>query len=202
MMAIIALDVLKATAVLMLARIAVSDFRTLKIRNEHVGQLFVTALAIMLVTFLSNGDSRAAGMALLVSGVLLVLLVVFWLLGKVGAGDVKLMVTIPILVGYSGSIPFVIAFFAFSILTYLVAKFPMLLPDRWFRAYISSLAKSGRVPFGVPIAAAGILALLVTTSSGNWLFFPGDSRALTQGCQPWTSALDSLDNASPGKRLC
>ncbi|HTJ57239.1 MAG TPA: prepilin peptidase [Devosiaceae bacterium] len=203
MTAMLAIDVLKAAAVLMLARIGVSDFRTQKIRNQHVAELFAVALAILLVTYISNGNGRVAGLAFLMSAVLFFVLVLFWLLGKVGAGDVKLMATMPILVGFSGSIPFVAALLVFSLLVYAVAKFPVLLPRRWFRTYIQSLASSGRVPFGVPIAAAGILALLLTTSSGTWLIWGAESRALIQDCQPWTAALDNLDDAhlSAG-RLC
>ncbi|MDB5563392.1 MAG: hypothetical protein JWN11_2810, partial [Hyphomicrobiales bacterium] len=65
-------------------------------------------------------------------------------------------------VGVPGSMPFLVALFVFSLITYGVAKFPLLLPERWFRDYIKSLASTGRVPFGVPISAAAIVAILVS----------------------------------------
>jgi prepilin peptidase CpaA len=160
----ISLDVLKAVAVLMLARIAVSDYLTQRIRNEHMWQLFAVAIAILLITFAGNRDALAAGFALAMSLLLFVILLVFWLLGKVGAGDVKLLATMPLLLGYGGSMPFMLALLVFTFIVYFIMKFPNLLPERWHRGYIQSIAATGRVPFGVPIAAAAIVAVLIPTN--------------------------------------
>lgn len=157
----LSLDILKAVAVLMLARIGVSDFLTQRIRNDHMWQLFAVAIATLLITYTGNRDAFAAGLALAMSIVLFVILLAFWLLGKVGAGDVKLLATVPLLLGYGGSVPFIMALLVFTFVVYFIMKFPIILPQRWFRGYVQSIAASGRVPFGVPIAAAAIVAVLI-----------------------------------------
>jgi len=161
MIAPLVLDVLKAAAILMLVRIGVSDFLTQKIRNEHITQLFVVAVAILLIGFVNDRDSLSVGLAMAMAAALFVVLLVFWLLGKVGAGDVKLLTTIPILLGYSASLPFVCLLLAFTLITFFVMKFPLVLPERWFRTYVASLAENGQVPFGVPIAAAAIVVVIL-----------------------------------------
>lgn len=188
MVTVLLLDVLKAVSVLMLARIGVTDFLTQQIRNEHMRQLFAVALAILVLSFVVSGDSMAVWLTVASSAALFILLLIFWLLGKLGAGDVKLMATIPLLVGMPGSVPFVVALLVFTFLTYGVSKFPNLLPERWFRAYIQNLAKSGRVPFGVPIAAAAIVAMLAAPIYAAWQA-PPQNAALLKACAP----------ADPGK---
>jgi prepilin peptidase CpaA len=75
---------------------------------------------------------------------------------------VKLLTIVPILVGVEGSGPFMIALLLATALTAAVMKFPVLLPEKLFRNYVQTLAQNGRVPFGVPIAAAAIIGLLFT----------------------------------------
>ena len=182
MIAPIALDILRAVAVLMLARIAASDFMTQKIRNEHVLQLLAVGGGVLLITFITGGDAMSTGLTLAMSAGLFLVLLVFWLLGKVGAGDVKLLTTIPILVGYAGSLPFVAALLVFTLLTYFVMKFPILLPERWFRTYVAALASTGRVPFGVPIAGAAIVVLLLPANMLGTAPAPRLSQSIQQAC--------------------
>lgn len=152
---------LKAAAILMLISIAITDFRLHKIYNSELLSLLALALAALLTeTFRLQSTSPALGAAI-GSGAIFVVLIGFWLAGKVGAGDVKLLTIVPLLVGYSGALPMVLALLVFTLVTYLVMKFPVLMPERWLRAYTQSLDAKGRVPFGVPIAAATILALLL-----------------------------------------
>jgi prepilin peptidase CpaA len=184
MTAQITLDILRAAAVLMLARIGVSDFLTQKIHNEHVLQLFAVAIAILLITLLTDRDITSAGLTLTMTAGLFVVLVIFWLLGKVGAGDVKLLSIMPILVGFSASLPFVCVLLAFTLVTYFIMKFPLVLPARWFRTYVASLAKSGQVPFGVPIAAAAIVVVLLPANMLSLTPPPRPSQFIQQLCAP------------------
>ena len=152
---------LKAAAIVLLIRVAVTDFRQHKIFNAELLSLLALALAVVLTESLRLQSTIPALGAAAASAAIFVVLIGFWLARKVGAGDVKLFTIVPLLVGYSGALPMVLALLVFTLTTYLVMKFPALLPERWFRVYAQSLDSTGRVPFGVPIAAATILALLL-----------------------------------------
>ena len=90
----------------------------------------------------------------------------------------------PLIVGVPGSLPFAVAFMLFTFVVYFIAKFPHMLPERWFRTYIQNLAKSGRVPFGVPIAAAAIVALLLAPFSAAWQPQIPGTTGLRAACAP------------------
>lgn len=152
---------LRAAAILLLAMIAVGDFRTHKIRNTHVVTLLGIALAMLVNEALAHQASQPAMIAVGASAALFVVLFLFWLGGKVGAGDVKLLSIVPMLVGIDAMLPMALAMLGFSLVTFLLMRFPVLLPERAFRSYIESMDATGRVPFGVPISAAAILVLLL-----------------------------------------
>jgi prepilin peptidase CpaA len=159
---VVALIVLKAVAIALLAKIAVTDFRIQKIRNADLAPLLAIALAVMALEYLRQPDLARTLTAAAIAAVLFLVLIAFWLLGKVGAGDVKLLTIIPMLVGVEGSGPFMIALLLATALAAAVMKYPVLLPERLFRSYVTTLAQSGRVPFGVPIGSAAIVGLLFT----------------------------------------
>lgn len=193
--ATVALVILKAVAIIILAKIAFSDYRTQKIRNEQVFQLLVIAVAIQAVDYLLSFDLLEVELSLAASALLFVALIGFWLGGKVGAGDVKLLTTIPLLVGLTGSFPFVIAMMVFSLLIVLFAKYPMLLPEKWFRSYAEAISANGRVPFGIPIAAAAVVSLLLPPSAW-WQAAPSPSPYL-QPCPPALAASGEESVAFP-----
>jgi prepilin peptidase CpaA len=153
--------VLKAAAILMLARIAYVDFLTLRIRNEHVLALFAVALAILVFDYMQSKDIARAGILVAASALVFILLVIFWMLRKVGAGDVKLLAIMPLLVGLNSSITFVLALLVLTLLIYGAMKFPMLLPAQLYRVQLDAMRRDGKIPFGVPIALAAIAALLI-----------------------------------------
>lgn len=157
----ISLWVLKAAAILMLARIAYVDFLTLRIRNDHVLALFAVALAILVFDFMQSNDIARAGILFAASALVFILLLVFWMLRKVGAGDVKLFAIMPLLVGLNSSITFVLALLVLTLLIYGAMKFPMLLPAQLYRVQLDAMRRDGKIPFGVPIALAAIAALLI-----------------------------------------
>lgn len=144
----------------LVARIALIDFRTKKISNEHVLQLLFVALSIRILEILQANDLGGLWVPVVVSVILFIILIAFWLLGKLGAGDVKLLSVVPLLVGTGGLTAFMLAFLAFSLVTYAVMKFPMLLPKTVFRTHVEAMASEDRVPFGVPIGLATIVGLL------------------------------------------
>jgi prepilin peptidase CpaA len=152
---------LKATAILLLIRIAVTDFRQHKIYNTELLSLLALALVIVTTESMRQQSPSPALGAAIASAAIFAVLIVFWLARKVGAGDVKLLAIVPLLVGYSGALPMVLALLAFALAAFLVMKFPALLPARWFRLLAQSLDSKGRVPFGVPISAATIVTLLL-----------------------------------------
>jgi prepilin peptidase CpaA len=160
--AIYALD---AFALVTLARIAIGDFLTQKIPNELVLHLLAAGLSLIVLRFAASGDWMPAVLTLSASAAVFVAVIAFWLLGKMGAGDVKLLAIIPMLVGTGGAMPFLFALLALTVLTVLVMKYPLVLPERWFRTYVASLAQSGRVPFGVPIASAAAVAIVISVGS-------------------------------------
>lgn len=146
----------------LIARIALIDFKTKKISNEHVLQVLWVALAIRILEILGLNDLTSLWVPAAVSLVLFIVLIAFWLLGKLGAGDVKLLSIVPLLVGTGGLTAFMLAFLAFSLATYAIMKFPALLPQTAFRTYVEAMAAEDRVPFGVPIGLATIVGLLFT----------------------------------------
>lgn len=105
---------------------------------------------------------------------LFIVLFPFWVLRKIGAGDVKLMAVMPFLIGQSGLVVFTLFLLVFAIITTLLVKNPFILPAGAFRLYVQHMDRKGVVPFGVPISAAAVcamvfqiyVALVVATSSG------------------------------------
>jgi prepilin peptidase CpaA len=158
--------VLKAVAIGLLLRIGVIDFREHKIHNSNVMALLVVAVALVPISIIREGGYFGAGITIAMSAALFAVLFLFWLGGKVGAGDVKLLAIVPMLVGYQAMLPLAIAMLAFSMVVFFVMKYPVLVPESWFRTYIQGLGTTGRIPFGVPIAAATILTLVIASVPG------------------------------------
>ncbi|MBZ9817702.1 prepilin peptidase [Mesorhizobium sp. CA15] len=166
--------VFKALAILLLARIAWTDFTTQKITNRAVLLLLCLGLgalqfqSLQTHSWLEMGISAFGGVALFLA------LFPFWLLHKVGAGDVKLMSVTPFLIGGSNLAVFSVLLLVFAVATAAVVKNPFLLPAGMFRHYVQHMGRKGIVPFGVPISGAAICAiglqmyhaLVVATSSG------------------------------------
>lgn len=156
--------VARAGIIIVLAYVASSDFTTQKIRNQQLLYLVAGAAMLTLLRVLQGSDLQSMLISAAIAAALFAILFVFWLLGKVGAGDVKLLGIVPLIVGVEGSLTFMAGLLVLTFVTYFVMKFPVLVPQAWFRTYLTGLGKTGRVPFGVPISVAAILALLVPLS--------------------------------------
>jgi prepilin peptidase CpaA len=142
------------------AAIAYGDIRTRRIPNELV--VAILALAALRIALIGDPAAAlytlAAGVALFTATFLL-----FWR-GLLGGGDVKLMTATGLLIGYHDLFQFL---FVMSISGALVAL-AVLSRDRLGRRAVTSPAPEDQhpparltVPYGVAIAAAGIVTLLV-----------------------------------------
>lgn len=164
----------KAFAILLLAKIAWTDFTVQKITNRDVLLLLCLGLAALQLHSLQTGSWLEMGISAIGGSILFVALFPFWLLRKIGAGDVKLLSVTPFLIGGSNLAVFSVLLLVFAIATAALVKNPFLLPAGLFRHYVQHMDRKGVVPFGVPISAAAICAmvtqiysaLVVATSSG------------------------------------
>jgi prepilin peptidase CpaA len=139
---------------------AYGDFRTRRIPNELViGILALAALRIAL-----SGDPTSALYTLVAGAALFgATFLLFWR-GLLGGGDVKLMVATSFLIGYHDVLGFL---FVMSVSGGLMAV-AILAGDRLGLRRVATpgheppeTAARLTVPYGVAIAAAGILTLLV-----------------------------------------
>jgi len=161
MWADVASIVVKAGIIIILGYIAISDFNTQKIRNRHLVFLLMGSLALCAIRLWAGETMWSVLQEAAVAAGLFLVLFVFWMFGKLGAGDVKLLVIVPLIVGIDGSMTFAVGLLVFTSIIYMLTKFPILVPQRWFKTYLLGLGKTGRIPFGVPISLAAVVALLV-----------------------------------------
>ncbi|MGX9144270.1 prepilin peptidase [Mesorhizobium sp. 128a] len=152
---------LKALAIPLLARIAWLDFVTQKISNSNVLLLLCLGAGSLLLLAVQSGSWWDMGLSAIAGLLLFVVFFPFWVLRKIGAGDVKLMAVIPILVGGTGLVVFSLLLMVFAVAMAVVVKNPFLLPAGAFRLYVQHMDRKGVVPFGVPISAAAIGAIAV-----------------------------------------
>ncbi|TIU71408.1 MAG: prepilin peptidase, partial [Mesorhizobium sp.] len=97
---------LKGLAIPLLARIAWLDFTTQKISNQNVLLLLCLGLGSLQLLSVQSGSWRDMGLSALAGLLLFVALFPFWAMRKIGAGDVKLMAVVPLLIGGSGLVVF------------------------------------------------------------------------------------------------
>ena len=147
---------LKALAIPLLARIAWLDFTTQKIANRDVLLLLCLGMGSLLLLLLRSGSWLDLGLSASAGLVLFLALFPFWILRKIGAGDVKLMSVVPFLTGGTDLVVFSMLLLVFALVTAAAMKNPFLLPAGAFRLYVQHLDQKGVVPFGVPISVAAI----------------------------------------------
>ncbi|MBM2709792.1 prepilin peptidase [Mesorhizobium caraganae] len=159
---------LKILAIPLFARIAWLDFVTQKISNRDVLLLLCLGIGSMQFMSIQAGSWWDMGLSVIVGFVLFVVLLPFWVLRKVGAGDVKLIAVVPFLVGGTGLVVFSLLLMVFAVAMAVVAVNPFLLPAGAFRVYVQHMDRKGVVPFGVPISAAAIGAIAFQIY-GSWV---------------------------------
>ena len=165
----------------LLLRIAFIDFKTQKIANRDVMAVAVLGLSGLLLQVNPTGGGGSGVLdqlnavdgwanmkvAVIAGGLLFLFLIPFWLMRKVGAGDVKLMSVAPLVSGGEDLLAFSLLLLAFAALTAFMVKNPLLLPAPAFRHYVEHLDRKGVVPFGVPISASLIAVLLFQIYMGG-----------------------------------
>jgi prepilin peptidase CpaA len=148
------LILLQAILIALLIRIALIDFRIQRITNRDVMALAGLGTARLALLCLQIDIWWPLLLAAIIGFVLLVALLPFWLLRKVGAGDVKLLAVSPLVAGGDNLLPFSFLLLIFATTVALLIKNPMLMPAPVFRQYLEHFERKGFVPFGVPISAA------------------------------------------------
>jgi prepilin peptidase CpaA len=146
------------SAAFVLVVIAVSDFRTLRIRNDHV-----LALCVIVFLFWGGGVLRIGLADLALAAGMFILGFTFWLLGKLGGGDAKLLPVATLMVGMQNALLFAIALLAFALAWLAIARWGHMvaLPVQPFPR-ILTLVEEKKVPYGLLIAAAAILTMLAS----------------------------------------
>ena len=163
-----------AVVVALLVRIGFVDFRIQKITNRDVLALAALGLCWGLLRIVQAPPQlRDAAWAhfwlgLAVAVALFVAGLVFWLLRKMGAGDVKLLGAAPLVASGEHLMLFSIALLACVLATVAVIRNPLLLPQPFFTRYIEHLDRRRIVPFGVPISAALIVVTVYELVSRPW----------------------------------
>lgn len=164
-MLVFAATVMKVLALPLLVRIAWDDFTTQRIANSNVLLLLSLGAASLFLAAFGENSWWNLAVSAIAGAVLFLFLFPFWLLRKIGAGDVKLMAVAPLVAGGNDLLVFALALLVFALLTAAVVKNPMLLPSPVFRAYVAHLDRQRVVPFGVPIAAALCLTIVLQAAA-------------------------------------
>jgi Flp pilus assembly protein protease CpaA len=146
-----------AIALLLIA--AYSDIRTLKIPNT-----LVLAIAILgIVRLILLGNSIAAIFAIGFAALIFLIGFVMFSRGMIGAGDVKLLMATVLLIRYPNLFTFLMrmsiigALLSVAVLVLRSSYVPLILGPR-VGSYLTTIRA---VPYGVAIAAAGIMTILL-----------------------------------------
>lgn len=149
-------DIVLFAAMAMLLFIALRDFQTLRILNKHV--LVMIGLYTVYAVLTGFADWRGD---LTAGGILFGMSFVFWLLGMIGAGDVKLYLPLGFFLGMQGLMPYAILLLITSVLLLALVK----LGGRWSRGRtafgrrLQELRAAGKVPYGVPMGVSGMATM-------------------------------------------
>ena len=156
------METLHLTALLVglagMAWIAIDDFRNLKIRNRDV--MLLTLVAAVIV---ATDPSGAWKSSLLVGTVLFVMGFLLWMAKLIGAGDAKFYFPLGLIAGWSGIGIYVIMLFLTSVIFLIVLRVEASRPPGGgaVRRRLAEIAEKRRVPYGVPMALAAILAVIL-----------------------------------------
>jgi len=139
-----------------LGAIAWQDYSRLKIPNE----LTLLTLGVV-ITFWACGVVPIGVLDVGFALALFFMSIIFWLAGKVGAGDVKLLGVTALPVGIAGGMPFAISLCALALTTAGSYRWIMIFGYRYPRLWRwAELAERKQVPYGVLISLATVVSLL------------------------------------------
>lgn len=152
---------IQVIAIALLLRIAWRDMNVQKIANGDVIALAAAGLAGLVVQALAIGSWSTFLFSLLLGLALFTVLFPFWMWKKLGAGDVKLIAVVPLVIGIQDMLLFSIILLVATLVTVMLIRNPLLLPAPLFQKYLQVYERKGVVPFGVPISVALIGVLLL-----------------------------------------
>ena len=146
-----------ALGLVWMAWIAVCDFRTLKIRNMDV--LILSVIGLVAVASDPDGQWKSS---LIVAIVLFAFSFALWSASMIGAGDAKFYFPLGLMVGLSGVGLYVVFLLITSVGFLILLRIEAGRPPGGgaFRRRMAEIAETRRVPYGVPMAISGILAVL------------------------------------------
>jgi prepilin peptidase CpaA len=164
--------IVSAAAALILVA-AWQDFTSWKIRNWTVLALLGVYICLALWRWLAPAENLAGGVLYalgpstpiygdVAAGLLLFTIgVVLWALRMLGAGDAKLFFPIGLFVGLNYLFPFAVALALGAIVGAVALKFPVPLHYQVWPAgaRIEEIRQSGKVPYGVVMAGAALIAM-------------------------------------------
>ena len=145
------------------AAISYSDIKSFTIPNFLVAAVAVLGLTRVIVV----GDLGAALYTIVVSvAVLIVAFLLFWR-RLIGGGDAKLMAAAALLVGYHDLLAFLFLMSISGVLVSLAILVAHRYLPLWLGPRLTVLVPKGKlaVPYGVAIAAAGCVTLILQSSN-------------------------------------
>lgn len=143
---------------LLMAYAASSDLLTMRISNRIVLLLIASFFLVAWIVGLPLGD---IGMALLAAGIVLVVAFAFFAFRWIGGGDAKLVAATTLWLGFGLTLPYLVYAAllggGLTLLILAVRRWP--LPETLSRIrWIDRLHDSkGGIPYGIALAAAGLL---------------------------------------------
>jgi prepilin peptidase CpaA len=147
-----------------MAYAAASDLLTMRISNRLV---LAMVAGFLLVALLMNMSWQEFGMHLAVGAVVLAATFTFFAFGWIGGGDAKLAAATALWLGFSTTLPYLVyASLLGGMLTFLLLAVrrhplpPQIMNVTWIRRLHD---KSTGVPYGIAMAAAGLLTYSNTT---------------------------------------
>lgn len=152
-------EMLYYTAILLLlAHCAWTDITTFKIRNNSV-----LAILAVVIVFWITGMREFQPVDLVLAAAIFAASLGLWLLGKMGGGDVKLLAATVLALGSQPAMIFGVGLLACALLWLGLLRY-WLVVDYYipFPAQLERAMATRRVPYGVCIALAAMVAVLGT----------------------------------------
>lgn len=144
----------------LLARIAVRDFQTLKVSNRSNLLLLLTY-----VVWLVSRQFEAFETDLLVGALFSAIALLMWLAKALGAGDVKLYFVLGLLLGIETAVLYVVLLLIVSFVVLLVVKLAKFefeaQEDVSFRGRLARFQQTGKLPYAVLMVFSAVAPLWV-----------------------------------------
>ncbi len=152
-------------AIALLIRIGLRDLKIQKIANNDVLALGLLGIANTYLFFQQPDLAAAAWFGPAAGLALFVVLFAAWMAGLIGAGDIKLLAIIPLVVGAHYLMLFGLLFLVLVAVNVFVLKGTILDGISQIQRYVEFFGGRGIIPFGVPISAAAIVVLVMQIST-------------------------------------